>query len=1623
MNNSDNTSNSLIGNDKQGFTKFLTDDFSIPDSFSDLQDVWHNFALILLELAPNEFCAGFNKKELAQFFWDRFEFFISKKNKSHHIKISDISEQINRQMLKKGTHLPVNLDHFSLIEIAADDRPFIIDNFYNLLGIHQLKVNMLIHPIFSLIKVRGRCKVIDLANAESKIRLSYVCCIVRHHSDFSSQVFSLEIDQTLNLLKVVVDDFPSIKVACEKHTIVHQDGVGESISDAEQRAIFRWYLGGNIIFFGYGSILENKITKNINWQDIKNPLGWLKLIIKDNDHATQRMVLEALLYFSKSHLRNSLMEINFKPLLRDRSRLILALHKIYDENYNTVVVVLPCVFSNKSHHEYILNIPIVRLKLAGVFEKIGLLLDSHDYKNIIELYGHIPRQELFRMDREELIYLYKRAQDLWEVNQLMMHVYTKPGIDYIRITVILPLEKMSTVAVDTIKKEFKKYWGKDANYFYFFVYKQLAHIHFAWLIDWKKIELLDIDSLSQILRNKLKSWQESLKELSLALPSTQKSISIADIINSDLPENYRSVVSPQDALRDIIEIDKLLADGQDRIIIRRKGDTKSKITIYSFTNYSLRKTFLKFDSLGLEPTNSDQILLKIAGKNVYVQMFLSSHPHISVADFSDLSKRFIDFFKASLKEEIRNDAIFSLLFSTRLTTKQIEILKAYRNYLSLTNVAFSQVNLTKVLLDYPNFSENLVDYFEQKFIPVQKIKGDRNKYLTKKITYLNEEIAKSETVLEDIALKSLVAIASTTIRTNYYLKNYQALAIKIDCSANEYIPTPKPLYEIFVINDILEGVHLRGGKISRGGIRHSDRLDDYRSEVLDLMQTQMLKNVLIVPVGSKGGFIVNKSWPSRKEQLAELPNYYKDYIKSLLSLTDTIKNGKAVHPEGLITYDGYDPYLVVAADKGTASYSDFANQISLEANYWLGDAFASGGSNGYNHKSLGITARGAFECLKIHFQELGFDFKKDIFRMVAIGDMSGDVFGNGMLLSENIKLVGAFNHLYIFIDPTPNPKTSFTERKRLFNLANSSWKDYNQSLISKGGGIFSRNSKSITLTPEMKNLLRSTQKSLSGIEMIREILLLDVEVIFNGGIGVYIKSSNETNGQAGDKSNDNVRVDASDLNAKIILEGGNLGVTPLGRIEFNLAGGLINNDAIDNSAGVDMSDREVNIKILLNELANQGKIKTATKRQEIFNALSDSVTKLCLINNQLQSYRISLDQRRSKIEGNYYISEIEHLETVANLSRKDNDIPKFQWFINLLKQNLAIPRPLLAILLAHMKNYVYNIIFQSDLADSAYMDHYFQEYFPTALQKEFDLKNTSHPLRREIICATLTNFFINRNGMIFLANVHVITSNKVIDIIKSFFIVNTFFPHAEKGLMDSLLKECRPGGFDKACRLVMDVENIVKERTVWLLANFAPRKLNLDSLSSFKNSLDEFLKQPASVKYHPNTAKLNKKKQQLIDLGYSKKIVDAYMSQVSLNNPFESVFLHKVSNLSFKEIQVIIHQMEDYFNFAVIENMLFETISTDEWEKAFVGGLILKTNLIKRGYYRIVGLYINKVGPQNAFDQFISDIEPMLHKYRKAWLKFYANQDNHLKAISVLLDKLNRYLKISKKSASVEEIK
>ncbi|HEX3912885.1 MAG TPA: NAD-glutamate dehydrogenase [Steroidobacteraceae bacterium] len=1004
------------------------------------------------------------------------------------------------------------------------------------------------------------------------------------------------------------------------------------------------------------------------------------------------------------------------------------------------------------------EIPLLRQKVEQVAEHFALAPDSHDGKALQHVLESFPRDELFQASVAELNRIVRGIFGLQERPRVRVLLRRDPFHRFYSCLVFVPREKYNTQVRQRIERVIRDaFCAFSMESQVQIAESNLARIHIVARTAPTESTHIDADALERRVAGAVRSWLDSFKTALLARFDEAYGLQLYDRYALAFPAAYTEDFHGEAAALDVSLLESM-----------EKEPARLHLDIYRPDPKRKEKFFLKIfrgqdaipisdllpmlENMGLKVIAERPYELDFGGgRHAWIQdleLVMQASPAIA---FDALDREIKSAFTAVWTGRMDSDSFNQLTLSAGIPWRMVTVLRAYCRYLLQTGLPFSQGYIAQVLDNNAHVARLLSDLFCARFDP-QLPPAARSKALSrlgKDILSALEDVTRSD---EDRILRALWNALSATVRTNAYqpyasgqLKEY--LSFKLESQQLRELPLPKPLFEIFVFSPRMEGVHLRMGYVARGGIRWSDRREDFRTEVLGLMKAQHVKNTVIVPVGAKGGFVVRRMPAEREAQQAEVIACYQTLIRGLLDVTDNIVDDKIVAPKSVVRHDTDDAYLVVAADKGTATFSDIANAISQEYSFWLGDAFASGGSAGYDHKKMAITARGAWECVKRHFREVGTDIQSQNFSVCGIGDMAGDVFGNGMLQSPHIRLVAAFNHQHIFIDPQPDAARSFAERQRMFKLPRSTWEDYSRAAISKGGGVFLRSAKSLALSREAQALL-DLPAQVTPNEVIKAILKSHVDLLWNGGIGTYVKAGSESHSDVGDRSNDAVRIDARELNCKVIGEGGNLGVSQLGRIEFARRGGRLNTDFIDNSAGVNCSDVEVNLKILLNG-AVRAKEMTRAARNRLLVQMTDEVAALVLRNNYLQSQGISTSefQAKQRLSESAYV--IRSLERSGDLNRSLEFLPSDEDLAERRQAGEGLTRPELSITLSYGKIWLYRALINSDVPEDPYLSGELNRYFPTPVQKRFAKRIKRHRLRREIIATAITNSLINRMGPVF----------------------------------------------------------------------------------------------------------------------------------------------------------------------------------------------------------------------------------------------------------------------------------
>jgi glutamate dehydrogenase len=1248
-----------------------------------------------------------------------------------------------------------------VVETAMDDCPFIVDSLLEFFHKHELPVRMLLHPLFHAARAAdGALVSFEQATAGERAESFTRTEIDLTPGTFTAADVERGLTEVLDEVTEVVSDFGAMTrralEICEETAAVR--GL------VEIRDLLRWLIHDGFVFLGYRRYrVVNHDGKRALVAEPGTGLGIMR------DEARSRYAKPVALDSMDGDHRTLLFD--GPPLVVGKARAEAKVHRRALMDDITLRRCAPNgdaigfdrfigLFTSRAYAEEAQHIPVLRAKLAEVLEAEHVHIGSHDYKQFIAVFNSFPKEELFRARVSELRAQIRMVLDVKNAGEVRLSLQSDPVRGNVIALVIMPRQHFSASIRVNIQEALARHLGGKLVYYYLALgdsYTALMHFCFAAA---RPDEATVLAMESEVIRL-ARTWDDFLTDHMVERFGAVRGHEIATRWREAFSPGYRSSTPVEVAMQDIERVEALFVGGTFSVDIHTpaigSAGSESELRMYEVGEAPILAELVPtLQNFGIAAVSEEAHELRpLIGEErrcAYVQSFRVRSVKEVALDQLPGAALVADALAAVHDGHAEDDPLNALTLNAGLAWREVALVRAYLAAAFQMRLVPARLAANRPLLLYPKLARMLVDFLVARCDPdnensLDKIAGLRAAYL--------EQCGAVENIADDRFARTLLAMAEATVRTNYFQPPAQPhpyVALKFESARIPNLSDTPPLYEIHVNSPLVEGCHLRAGKIARGGIRHSDRTDDYRTEILDLMKTQTVKNAIIVPIGSKGGFVI-KSRDHRAHSREAAVAAYKTLINAMLDITDNIVDGAIVRPAKVRVLDTDGPYLVVAADKGTASFSDIANEIAESRGFWLGDAFASGGEHGYDHKRLGITARGAWESAKRHLREMGREIDRgEPVTVVGIGDMSGDVFGNGLLRSDNLKLIAAFDHRHIFIDPDADPKASFAERKRLYDLPASSWADYNEKLISKGGGVFRRGQKHITLTPEARRAIGCDANDLDADSLVQAILRARADLLYNGGIGTYVRASGENDAEVGDHANDNVRVSAAELRCKVVVEGGNLGFTQRARIEFALNGGRINNDAIDNSAGVDMSDHEVNLKILLAPIVARGELTEGARNRRLA-AAAEEVVQGVLSDNRDQVLSLSLEQLRSRVSVSAFRDHLTVLEQSGIVRRAEAILPTHEELRDRRARFAGLTRPELAMLTAYTKIDLTARLEQSALIDDPYLaDRFLRPYFPPTIAAAFGAEIPQHSLRREIVATRIVNEMVDLMGSVFIFN-------------------------------------------------------------------------------------------------------------------------------------------------------------------------------------------------------------------------------------------------------------------------------
>ena len=1319
----------------------------------------------------------------------------------------------------------------TVIAVITEDMPFLVDSLGMVCTQSGLAVHLLAHPVFAVIRDRrGRLTDMLLADAPRGARLeSWQLIEVDRESD-PKRLAALEqrIRGTLDDVRCATADWRRMRqkareVAAElgqRRLRLHASEVSEA------KALLEWMEDQHFTFLGYR---EYRLRRGRH-RDLLQPVArsGLGLMRASRGRKARAVVLKGdVRTFARSSEVLIITKANTVATVHRATYLDYVGVKTFDAAGNvTGERRFIGLWTSSAYSHSPRDIPVLRHKVQSVIDHFGLKPSSHDNKALVHALETFPRDELFQASVPELVRIVRGVVNLYERAQVRLFVRRDAFRRFYSCLVFVPRDRYNTLVREHIEQLVMGAFGGQAVETQVQLSESvLARLHILVRTLPGATRPIDSAELERRIMDAVRTWLDRLKDKLLETHEETVALRLFRDWGRVFPAAYQEDTTTDAALADIACLETLVAgpSGLRMSLYRPDGQPPHKVQFKLFRRerpIPISDVLPTIENLGLKLISERPYEIESDAGGIWIQDFELEHPRAVRIDLDSDGPRFMETFASIWQGRADNDGFNRLVLAADLGWREAMVLRTYARWFAQLGLPLSQAYVEEALASNAGAAGRLFRLFVARFDP-QLTRPERRRAEARQRRALDTLLARVTRIDDDRILRAFLAAIDATLRTNYFQvaadggpKSY--LSIKLDPRRVAEVPLPKPMFEIFVHSPQLEGVHLRMGRVARGGIRWSDRREDFRTEVLGLMKAQNVKNTVIVPVGAKGGFVPRRLPATRDEAQREGTACYRTFIRALLDVTDNVVSGKVVPPAAVVRQDGDDPYFVVAADKGTATFSDIANAISMEYGFWLGDAFASGGSAGYDHKKMAITARGGWESIRRHFRELGMDIQSQDFTVAGIGDMSGDVFGNAMLLSSHIRLQAAFNHQHIFLDPSPDPARSFAERRRLFDLPRSGWEDYDARLLSKGGGIHSRQSKAIALSPEARAMLGIEAVSAPPVEIIRAILRMPVDLLWNGGIGTYAKATHESHAEIGDRGNDAVRVDGRELRCRVIGEGGNLGFSQRGRIEYAAAGGRINTDFIDNSGGVNCSDVEVNLKILFSPLMESGKL-TRPARNRLLARMTDEVGRLVLRNNYLQSLAISGLQARS-VERIFELGHvIRALERAGTLDRSLEALPTDDEIDERHRKGQGLTRPELAMLLSYSKIWLSGKLIESDVAEDSFLGNELTRYFPLPVQRRYPRAILRHQLRREIIVTATTNSLVNRMGPVFAIRTQEDTGADVGSIARAFAIAREVTGMRELWADIEALDDRVPTALQYD--MAHDTTRLLRHLTYWVLRN------------------------------------------------------------------------------------------------------------------------------------------------------------------------------------------------------------
>ena len=1507
-------------------------------------------------------------------------------------------------------------DH-TVVEIVNDDMPFLVDSVTAVLNQLDLTVHLVIHPIVHC-KRDKEGALVELADKPGPgvVAESFMHLQVTEQSGERLTVIGATVGGVLGDVRASVEDWRNMLGAVggtiagirASHPKNAADELGEVLD------FLQWIHDDHFTFLGCRDYEMTRRGKSMTLSAVEGSgQGLLRNLRRDvfgeGDGETMPPLVRDfvgrsdLLFVTKANLRSTV----HRSVHLDA----IGVKRFDTKGRVSGLQLFVGLFTSAAYNRSPRDIPLLRRKVHQTLARTDFPPASHDGKALLNILETFPRDELFQVSEDHLVKTGLGILHLQERQRVSLFIRRDDFERYVSLLIYIPRDRYSTALREQMQAILERDFAGEMSAFNTELGDSpLVRLHMIIGITAGGIPDYDPETIEEQLLEASRSWTDHLQEALVSAHGEERGQKLLRRYGDAFPSGYEELFGAEVAVLDIDQIERVLESGEVTLNLYRPieaADSEIRFKIYHPDRpVPLSDVLPMMEHMGLKVV--DEIPHAVEPRGARSEMVMIHDFGMETRDGSAVEVGTVrDIFQEAFLKvwhgDVESDGFNALVLLAGLHWREVVILRAYCKYLRQAGILFSQDYMERTLAANPLLTRLIVQLFHARFDPRQAGEEKRAADFRSRLDEGLESVVSAD---EDRILRRFVNLVDSTLRTNFYQTDDHGaikprLSFKFDSSQVEELPLPRPLREIFVYSARVEGVHLRFGMVARGGLRWSDRREDFRTEVLGLVKAQQVKNAVIVPVGSKGGFVVKRPpvGGDREALQKEGIACYQTFVSGMLDITDNLVDGEIAPPETVIRRDDDDPYLVVAADKGTATFSDIANEISDHFGFWLGDAFASGGSQGYDHKKMGITARGAWESVKRHFREMGTDIQSEDFSVVGVGDMSGDVFGNGMLLSRHIKLLGAFNHLHIFIDPEPDPKKSFAERERLFALPRSSWADYDAKLISKGGGVFERAAKTIRLTPQIKTRFDIATDTVTPNELIRTLLGAEVDLLWFGGIGTYVKATAESHADAGDRTSDALRLNGGQLRCRVLGEGANLGVTQRGRIEYALAGGHINTDSIDNSAGVDCSDHEVNIKILLDSVAAAGDL-TGKHRNQLLAQMTDEVGDLVLRDNYLQSAAITLARARGDTGFENQIRLMRHLERSGRLDRAVEFLPDEETLMERLAAKLTLTRPECAVLMSYSKIWLNDELMASDLPDDPYLLGDLETYFPSPLQEKFRQAIQDHRLRREIVATRVTNSMVNRAGDTVVTEFMEKTGLPPADIARAYAISREVFAFRSLWAAIEALDNRVPAEIQTS--MLMDINTLLEWVTLWFLRNgLRPLDIgaHVKTYAAGMRTLADSLGEALPAHYREDGTR---RATPYVDGGVPKDLAMRIAGLVNLFSGCDIVRLANRRNLAVPDVARLYFTAGTRFRLGRLRSAAERLVSHSHWQSLAVTALIEE---IYGHQLSLTSHVLDVAGadadPEEAIERWIEANRPTVDRTEQILSEIWAGEIDDLSMIAV----------------------